>query len=111
MSSSGYPALTLASWMAREIAFFSSAALPAFIVTVNNGMRVSLRRVGVTKAIDAQFGDDQSECHRQHDDERGRAVDDNILQQTSRGFGAECDQCQKAASHPEEEYTRNERDD
>jgi hypothetical protein len=41
MSSSGYPALTLASCMAREIAFFSSAALPAFIVTVNNGMRVS----------------------------------------------------------------------
>jgi hypothetical protein len=27
--------------MAREIAFFSSAALPAFIVTVNNGMRIS----------------------------------------------------------------------
>jgi hypothetical protein len=28
--------------MAREIAFFSSGALPAFIVTVNDGMRVSL---------------------------------------------------------------------
>jgi hypothetical protein len=41
MSSSEYPALTLASCMAREIAFFPSAALPAFIVTVNNGMRVS----------------------------------------------------------------------
>jgi len=27
--------------MAREIAFFSTAALPAFIVTLNNGMRIS----------------------------------------------------------------------
>jgi hypothetical protein len=43
MSSYGYPAFTLASCMAREIAFFSSAALPAFIVTLNNGMRVSQR--------------------------------------------------------------------
>jgi L-2-hydroxyglutarate oxidase LhgO len=37
--------------------------------------------VGVTKTIDAQLGDDQSECHRQHDDECGRAVDDHTLQQ------------------------------
>src|ERR1700733_3300107 len=39
MSSSGYPALTLASCMAREIAFFWSVVLPALIVTVNNGIR------------------------------------------------------------------------
>jgi hypothetical protein len=50
-----------------------------------------LHHVRVTKAINAQLGNDQPQGHRQHDEERGRAVDNDILQEAGRRFGAERD--------------------